>query len=98
MGIENLILKIQADYPQNILRNDGLDVASMDDSQLPIEDEIPTADRIVTCVNAMRGIKNPGAVKGLVEEVKRYLESLDDSVKGLCSAIAALDLIPTVGE
>ncbi len=53
------------------------------------------AERIVACVNALEGIKNPAAVKDVIVAANDLLNFAPDSSQILLEALAALDKEPT---
>lgn len=55
-------------------------------------DQNANAERIVACVNAMQGIRNPQAIAGLVEAAWGVIENPDmKAMMRLSEALAALD-------
>ena len=51
-------------------------------------------DRAAVCVNALAGIRNPQAVKEVIEAARQTIEGFDGlgiSLKGLKAALASLD-------
>jgi len=68
-------------------------IAQIEASRLTPEERIATAQRILDCVNAMAGMKNPAAVKGLIDAVRHGVSSKNDhdSIQGIYAALTAME-------